>query len=162
MQYFKIDPENPDLEIVKEAVSVLNEGGIIVYPTDTLYGLGVDMTNSEAVHKLYLIKQRNPNLPVSLMVHSVDQIEDIAGILPTGTHSFLLKLFPGKITAIVKNRKQGKKELYFHFSREKKLGFRIPGQNLCQALAKGLNRPISTTSANLSGKENAKPAGIRP
>ena len=79
MQYYKINPEKPDPTKIEKAVECLKKGGIIVYPTDTLYGLGVDPFNRNAVHKLFLIKQRDMRRPVSLMLSSIQQIKEIFG-----------------------------------------------------------------------------------
>ena len=63
MKYYKINAQNPDTKIIKEAARCLNKGGLIIYPTDTLYGVGVDVYNRKAVNKLFLVKQRDMRRP---------------------------------------------------------------------------------------------------
>ncbi len=160
MKYFKIDPQNPEAKAVKAAVDILRQGGVIVYPTDTLYGLGIDVQNPKAVHKLYLIKQRDPNIPVSLMVHTLDDVEQIVGMLPVEIYAQLKKLLPGKFTVLLEHRSSGIlpvfEEYAQHLYRPLKIGFRIPELSLCARLSKKFGGPISTTSANISGKGNLK------
>jgi len=160
MKYFKIDPQNPDPTAIRTAVEVLQSGGVIVYPTDTLYGLGIDVQNPKAVHKLYLIKQRDPNVPVSLMVHTLDDIEQIVGMLPVEIYAQLKQLLPGKFTVLLEHRSSGIlpvfEEYARHLARPLKIGFRIPDLPLCARLSKAFGGPVSTTSANISGKGNLK------
>ncbi len=160
MKYFRIDPKHPSQQAIAETVSVLQRGGVIVYPTDTLYGLGIDATNSKAVHKLYLIKQRNPKVPVSLMVHSLDEIEQISGMLSVDVYAQLKKLLPGKFTVLLEHKVSGilpvLEEYSAHLTGKLKIGFRIPDLPLCSALTESFKHPISTTSANISGKGNLK------
>jgi L-threonylcarbamoyladenylate synthase len=154
LEYYKMDSKAPDYKILDKAVKALKNGGLLLYPTDTLYGLGVDMTSRAAVARLYAIKERNPQFPVSLMVASVQKIEAIAGVQPVEVRNCLLELLPGKITALIKNENQTDAQTQFSYAGEAKLGFRIPDDHICEYLTKQLDRPISTTSANLSGKPN--------
>ena len=160
MKYFKVDPQNPSQQVIEEAVAVLRRGGVIVYPTDTLYGLGIDATNPKAVHKLYLIKQRDPQIPVSLMVHSLDDIEQIAGMLPVDVYDQLKKLMPGKFTVLIEQKSKGILPVFEEYgvrpAGKNKIGFRIPDLPLCEKLAGAFGLPISTTSANISGKGNLR------
>ena len=157
MQYVKINPQKPDSGIIDRAVKVLKKGGIIVYPTDTLYGLGVDVNNVQAVYKLYLLKQRDLRLPISLMVASIEDMEKISGKPDERTRTILTRMLPGKFTVLL-NRKKGLNLAAFdEFLPEEassKIGFRIPDSPLCQQISAVLGNPISSTSANISGKGN--------
>lgn len=157
MKYAKIDPEAPDPAVIAEAARVMNKGGVIVYPTDTIYGLGVDVFNEKAVDKLYLLKQRDMKRPVSLMVENLDQIEALMGILPLKLQDILEKLLPGKVTVLLENTLKNMipvfKYFYEHDIPLEKIGFRIPDSTICNELNKALGHPISTTSANISGKK---------
>jgi len=158
MEYFRIDPENPDLNAVGKAAAVLQAGGVIVFPTDTLYGLGVDAVNQTALHKLFLIKQRDSRQPVSIMINNIDQIEEITGILPIERHAQLKKLLPGKVTLLM-DPAEGKNLLpdilIGSEGNRRKVGFRIPDHKVCTELTRRLGRPITATSANISGSKNA-------
>lgn len=158
MQYYKIDPENPDKNTIKKAVKCLEEGGLIVYPTDTLYGLGVDVFNRKAVNKLFLVKQRDMRNPVSLMLHSIQQIKEIFGIDSPALRTDLEKLLPGKYTAVINNPLQKKIPIIENVNEPgtylEKVGVRIPDHAVCKELTTLIDSPISTTSANLSGAKN--------
>lgn len=158
MEYFKIDPQNPDPQVLDKAVETLRKGGVIVYPTDTVYGLGVDINNEKAVNRLYLLKKRDIRNPVPIMVHSVDQIEQLLGALPVNQKNLLKKLLPGKITILLKNTLKKPLQIFKQFDNQppplKKIGFRIPDYPVCYELIKKFGGPITTTSANISGKGN--------
>lgn len=154
MKYFKIDSDNPRLDAVEKAAKILKAGGIIVYPTDTLYGLGIDPANSAAVQKLYALKERLKSNPVSLMVESIDRIEEISGFLLEKNLLRISKLFPGKFTILLENSIQPGNELYENLCDQEKIGWRIPDNKFCNMLSVVYGKPISTTSANLSGKGN--------
>ncbi|HID38440.1 MAG TPA: threonylcarbamoyl-AMP synthase [Calditrichaeota bacterium] len=155
MEYYKIDPNKPDKKIIAKAAAVLKSGGIIAYPTDTLYGLGVDALNEKALSRLYLLKQRGGKTPVSLMVYDLKSIEEYSGKLEPEIKEYLKKLLPGKITVLLPRKDKDVLPDLFRITKGKKLGFRIPGHNVCSALSKAFPNPITTTSANISGKPNA-------
>jgi len=157
MKYYKIDPRNPDPNIIQEAVKCIRNGGVILYPTDTLYGLGVDAFNKKAIHKLYNIKQRDMRLPISIMLNSVQQVDEMFQVSPRSLISDMHKIFPGKVTAIINNTV--KKAIFERADHPgsyfENIGFRIPDNGVCKALTQLFDKPISSTSANLSGKSNA-------
>ncbi len=159
MNYFKIDPQNPEPAAIKQAVDVLKRGGVIVYPTDTLYGLGVDIFNRKALNKLYTLKERDFRLPISLMVHSINQIEELYADISPQVRKWLSAIMPGKITAILPSRIKTFSPLNDYFtttdSGKQKVGFRIPDLPVCHELTEAFANPISSTSANLSGRANA-------
>jgi len=154
MEYYKIDAANPDKEIIKKAVDILKAGGVIVYPTDTLYGMGVDSLNEKALTRLYLLKQRSKKMPVSLMVPNIKSVEKITGKLGNELSQYIRTLLPGKITVILPC--EDKDSLpYLLRGKDKKIGFRMPEHNVCAALSNAYPNPITTTSANISGSKNA-------
>jgi len=156
MKYFKIDRNDPDPAIIQNAVDILNAGGIIVYPTDTLYGLGVDIANEKAMNNLFLLKGRSSAIPVSLMVDNTDKIEESSGLFPLGMHQKLNKLLPGKFTILLPNKMKQKILFSTHLQQQEKIGWRIPDDKFCSMLSQTFGSPISTTSANVSGKGNAE------
>jgi len=153
MDYYKIDSSNPDKNIIKKSAEVIKSGGIIVYPTDTLYGLGVDITNKHAMDRLYYLKGRNASKPVSIMVNNLEQLEQLVGKLYKIEYNAAKLFFPGKITLII----SAKDKLSIpRMSHLKKLGFRIPQSIITNMLIEYAGTPISTTSVNISSKENVK------
>ncbi len=155
MEYYKIDAAKPDKEIIRKAVNILENGGIIVYPTDTLYGLGVDALSEKALTRLYLIKQRGEKIPVSLMVSNLKTIEQFSGQLSPEMREILKKLLPGKITVLLPNKEQNALPYLLRSGNKQKIGFRVPNHKVSSALSRAFPNPITSTSANLAGKENA-------
>ncbi len=156
MEYYKINPKNPDPVSISRTVEVLKEGGVIVYPTDTLYGLGVDMTNKKAVNKLLHLKRRNINSPISLMVDSINGMENVVGTISPKKQALLKNILPGKFTILLQNKNEeiGDKKHPWNHLNQNKIGFRIPDHAVCRELSIQLKKPISSTSANISGQES--------
>ena len=153
MEYFKINSNNPDKQIIQKAADVIKSGGVIVYPTDTLYGLGVDITNKQAMDRLYYLKGRNSGKPVSIMVNDLEQIEQLVGKLYKIEYTAAKLFFPGKMTLIISSKDKLSIPRMSHL---KKLGFRIPQSKITNLLIENVGSPISTTSVNISSKENVK------
>jgi len=157
MKYLKIDSPEKLASAAAVAAETLRNGGVIAYPTDTLYGLGVDMNNEKALQRLYLLKKRQKSIPISAMVHSIETIENLLGGLMTEILQDLRKLLPGPVTVLLANtltrplaafKAEHKKPPLRH------IGFRIPDHPFCRELTALTGFPISTTSANLSGKKD--------
>ncbi len=142
----KIDPLDPPEEKIKIVLEALREGKIILYPTDTVYGIGANIFNLEAVERIYKIKKRPHNKPLSVCVSSIDQIHKIAH-LNRDTGKKLNTIFPGPFTVILK-----KKDIVNPIltAGGEKIGIRIPESKICMELSSKF--PITTTSANISGK----------
>ncbi len=151
-RYIKINDQKSLEESVKRAAEALAGGGVILYPTDTLYGLGIDVTNPQAVEKLYSIKGRSNKKPVSLMVASFRQIEESIEIDDLIINIVLQKILPGKITVLLKNKLYRRYAVFEYLQNNpEKIAFRIPDNKFCNMLNEALKVPISTTSANISG-----------
>jgi L-threonylcarbamoyladenylate synthase len=146
-----IDPATPDEKILQRATEVILGGGIVVYPTDTLYGFGVDATNLVAMNRLYELKGRDDKKPVSLIIKNLNAVESIVGKLDDHERKSFKKLFPGKITLVLKKRKNTDLPKLNHFP---KIGFRIPHYQICKSLAELSNCPITSTSVNISTKDS--------
>lgn len=125
-------------EQINKAVAVLRKGGVILYPTDTLYGLGVDASNTDALKKLYTIKEREPGKPVSVIVESLEAAASYVEITPLA-RTLAEKFLPGALTLVLK--KVGSDET---------LAIRIPNSPTCLAIAKQFGKPFTATSANKS------------
>ncbi len=158
MKYYKIDPRNPDDKVIREAAAVLEKGGLIVYPTDTLYGLGADAYNRRAVNKLFSVKKRDMRKPVSIMMPDIQLIRETFGIYPESIAGELEAVFPGAVTAVIENRLQKKIPILERHDRpgsyNEKVGVRIPDHLFCNRLSAFFSAPITSTSANISGEKN--------
>lgn len=128
---------------VEKGKKVIKEGGIVVYPTDTLYGLGASVFKENAVKKVYEIKKRPYHLPLSIIVPSIEKIEEVA--IVTELASTLAKNFlPGALTLVLK-----KKDIIPDIVAKEKIGVRIPDNDVARKLAS--IEPITATSANIHG-----------
>jgi len=133
---------------VKEAVQILKKGGVIVLPTDTVYGLGADAFNSKAVDRIYEIKNRPRHLPLPLLLSDVSQITMIAESVPEVGWFLASRFWPGGLTLVLPKIAS----LPSYLTRGPTIAVRIPNHPICLALIEGLGRPIIGTSANISGR----------
>lgn len=147
MKILKTNQNEVDKKVVYEAVKVLADGGVILYPTDTVYGLGANIFNRKAVKKVYNIKKRSYLKPVSLLVSSKDAIP-LVSKASLNQLNFIDKYLPGPYTFILKKSKIVPRHLT---SGSVNVGVRVPKSEIACSLAKIF--PITTTSANLSNKD---------
>jgi L-threonylcarbamoyladenylate synthase len=142
----KIIPAADMEEGIKEAVETLKKGGLVIYPTDTLYGLGCNALNETAVKSVFSAKKRPPSNPLSIAVNSVEMIKEYAEFPPVAeklAHAFL----PGALTMVLK-----KKNLPDALTGGlQKVGIRIPDSDITLKMVELLGSPITATSANISG-----------
>lgn len=143
----KIDKDIPDSDKIDEAIDILKKGGIVAFPTETVYGLGVDYTNKKALDDLYSIKQRPKNKPFTLLIANVSQIDDFAKDVPAAVYRLADKFWPGPLTLIFKSK-----------DNKDTVGLRIPNNNVALALVKHADFPIACPSANISDRQEARNA----
>ena len=140
--------ERPDTGVVQEAAAVLRSGGVIVYPTETLYGLGADARNPEAVRRVFEIKKRPPDRAVTVILGSEDMLDEVVSSVPELARELTDVFWPGPLTLVLPARSDLPKLL---LAGGTTIGVRVPGDYLCRALSKELGGPITATSANISG-----------
>ena len=140
-----MSPENPDMDLIGEAIDIMADGGIILYPTDTVYGLGANIFNNDAVKKIYDIKKRDSSKPLSVLVQDTNSLELIAD-LNKSSRAIVNKWLPGPFTFILNK----KKVVSPYVSASAKVGVRIPDYKIARLLASLF--PIITTSANLTNE----------
>ncbi|MBZ9570780.1 threonylcarbamoyl-AMP synthase [Methanobrevibacter sp. TMH8] len=146
MKIAKMNPEKLDMDIINEATEILSSGGVIIYPTDTLYALGANIFNEKAVEKVYNLKARDYFKPISVCVSSIKGAKLIAEI-PVKHENLVLNHLPGPFTFIIRETSI----MPILFAKNHKIGFRIPDNDIARSLSQ--NFPITTTSANLSGEK---------
>ena len=134
---------------VKIALNILQNGGVIVCPTDTVYGLLADATNKKAVQKVFLIKKRKGGKPLPIFVKDIAMAKTLARVSPL-QEKYMRKVWPGKVTLILKSRGVLPKET----GTAERIGIRIPRHKFIQAVLKKVNIPLTGTSANLAGKSS--------
>ncbi|RJO59715.1 threonylcarbamoyl-AMP synthase [Candidatus Parcubacteria bacterium] len=146
MDIISVKLHKPDPVIIKRALGILSAGGVVVYPTDTAYGLAVDAANEEAIGKIFIMKQRiQKALPVLVenikMAQKYTAIDDFA-------MKFLKRYWPAAVTFILPSKQNLPAALTLGLGT---LGIRQSTQKIAQALVASLGRPITSTSANISG-----------
>ncbi len=139
-------------EQLEKGVAILKRGGVIALPTDTVYGLGAAMNIDAAVERVYRIKERPRNMALPLLLADLDQLDDIASVVPT--YVFILggKFWPGPLTLVIPKADSVSNIVS---GGTKTVAIRIPAHPIPVALARGVGTPIVGTSANLSGQPNA-------
>jgi len=140
----KIHPETPGQRQVQKAVDILRAGGTLIFPTDTVYGLGCDVYNHKAVHKVGLIKGVDPaKANFSLICHSLSQLSDYARHVNNPTFKLMKQHLPGPYTFILEANSNVPR---IFRSRKKTIGIRIPDNNIILEIVRGLGNAIITTS----------------
>lgn len=149
-ELLKINPDNPQGRFVKRAVETLNHGGVIVYPTDTVYGIGCDIFNKKAIEKIYQLKEKERKKPLSFIVPNLKDIS-IYALVSDKNYRILKRFLPGPFTFVLPATKMVPKKIAE--VNKKTIGIRIPDNKICQMLLEEFSKPIISTSANLSGKQ---------
>jgi len=144
-----INSENPQLRLIKKAVEVLKEGGIIVYPTDTVYGMGCDLFNKQAIERIYEIKRRNKKEPLSFICADLKDISNYA-LVSNYAYRTLRRLLPGAYTFVLEASRLVPKIL---LTKRRTVGIRVPDNKICLTLVGELGHPIINTSAKLEQDE---------
>lgn len=147
MKILKTSNSSPDEKVINEAIDVLADGGVIIYPTDTVYGLGANIFNNKAVRRVFKIKQRNLLKPLSILVSNTDAIDVVAKISRYQKDT-LDKYLPGPYTFILNKTPVVPRVVTSGLTH---VGVRVPENEIACKLAKIF--PITTTSANLSDEE---------
>lgn len=142
-EFYKIYEENPDPVLIKQTTDILRKGGLVIYPTDTVYGLGCDITNSRALEKIARIKGVKLNKANwSFICADLSNLSDYARQVDTATFKILKRALPGPYTFIL----PGNNNLPKDFKKKKTVGIRVPDNSIAKALVESLKNPIVSTS----------------
>jgi tRNA threonylcarbamoyl adenosine modification protein (Sua5/YciO/YrdC/YwlC family) len=140
----KLYDENPNPKTIRKIADVLVEGGIIIYPTDTVYGLGCDITNQKAVEKIAKLKGlKIENTNLSFICSDLSHLSDYTRPIPNHIFKLMKKYLPGPFTFILEANNNVPK--YFK-GKKKTVGIRIPDNNIIRAIVEELGHPILSTS----------------
>lgn len=142
-ELIRIYEENPNPKDIKRVVDALKNGGLIIYPTDTVYGLGCDITNTAALEKIAQVRGvKLEKANFSFICENLSNLSDYVRQIDTQTFKILKRNLPGPYTFIL----PGNNNLPNVFKKKKTVGIRIPDNNICRALVAGLGNPIVSTS----------------
>lgn len=158
MEYYELHPETPQLRFINKAVQVLRDGGVIIYPTDTVYGIGCDIFNKEALERIFKIKNDSSNKLFSFVC---SDLKDIARYAKVSDYAYRMMkhLLPGPYTFILPAAKEVPKKLW---SKRKTVGIRVPNHLVTLSLVSELGNPIiSTSTTNDSGEVLYNPEEIK-
>lgn len=143
-ELIKLYPENPEERKIRHIVDVLRDGGLVIYPTDTIYGIGCDIFNSRALDRLKLLKGgKAKDLNLSFICYDLSQLSEYAKHVDTTVFKLMKKCFPGPYTFILESSSKVPKILNV---KKKTVGIRVPNNNIPRDLVKYLGNPIITTS----------------
>lgn len=135
----RVDPKQVQEEYIHQAVRILKSGGLVIIPTETVYGVAANMFSPEAVSRLYEIKKRPKDKPFSIHIAKKDKVEDFAVAIPVGAYKLINKFWPGPLTLILRSIKGST------------VGLRMPDNNIALKIISQCHEPIILPSANLSG-----------
>lgn len=152
-----IDPEHPQPRHIERAVAALEAGGVISYPTDTYYAIGCDLSNKKAIEKLYRLKQRASNKPLSFLCADLSDISRYARV-SNQAYRIMKRLVPGPYTFILPATRLTPE---IAMTRQKTVGIRVPQAAIPLALVERLGRPLLTTSATFEGETLDDPREIK-
>ena len=146
---YRINPQNPQKRLIAKAVDILKTGGVIAYPTDTIYGFGCDILNKKAIQRIYQIKKRDRSKPFSFICSDLKNISEYAQVTDYA-YKTMKRLLPGPYTFILPGSKLVPKIM---LTKRKTVGIRVPNNNICLAIVEALGHPIISTSVGWSDRE---------
>jgi tRNA threonylcarbamoyl adenosine modification protein (Sua5/YciO/YrdC/YwlC family) len=147
-EIIKVNVAEPELSLVNYVAERIRQGSVVGMPTDTFYGLAVDPYNLHAVERVYEIKERGRHKPLSLLIESVEQAEELAHELPDEFQMLAEKFWPGPLTIIVKAAPRLPLKVTANSGN---IAVRMPDSAVALAVVRALKCPITATSANLAG-----------
>jgi len=144
-----VDPVFPDADSIAAAARIIQNGGTVVFPTRCLYGLGADAHNTEAVARIYDIKRRRRQKPILILVHDRESVVQWAQTIPETGRRLMDRFWPGRLTLVLEAKPKVSEILTGGTG---KIGIRLCGHPVARALIQAAGRPLTGTSANLSGR----------
>ena len=145
---YKISPNKPSDEVLRHAVEALIRGGLVVYPTETFYGIAADVESTEGLEKLAQLKGREAEKPFPLIISNAKQLTQLADKLPPLAQELIDRYWPGPLTLVLNAKPNVHARL---LSKDNSIGVRLSSWPCAAALSNALDKAITATSANLAG-----------
>ena len=139
----QLHPEHPQKRHVDRVVEALHRGGVIIYPTDTVYGLGCDIFNRKAINRIYQIKQVPAGKPLSFVCSDLKDLARYAKNISNASYRMMKRLLPGPYTFILEASRDVPK---FMIGKRRTVGIRVPDNPICLEIVQALGRPVLSTS----------------
>jgi len=149
-QYFEIHPDNPQARLIKQAVDIINKGGVIIYPTDSSYALGCHLGDKKAMDKIRMIRQLDKNHNFTLVCRDLSEISHYAQV-DNMNYRLMKTLTPGPYTFILPATREVPKRLLN--PKRKTIGLRVPDNAVCTALLTELDQPLMSSTLSLPNEE---------
>ncbi len=143
--YFSINSQNPQMRLIRKAIEILQDGGIVIYPTDTVYGMGCDLFNKRGIEKIYEIKRRSKKQPLSFVCADLKDISRYARVSDYA-YKTMRRLLPGPYTFILEASRLVPKII---LPKRQTTGIRVPDNQICLSLVGELGHPIISTSVTV-------------
>ncbi|MDP2600935.1 MAG: L-threonylcarbamoyladenylate synthase [Deltaproteobacteria bacterium] len=147
-EIIQINAKVPEAEEVARAADFILKGDVVAYPTETIYGLGTDVFNKKAIKKIYDLKSRDYGLPISVLVSNAAMLREFVDEVPERAVVLMRRFWPGPLTILFHVKDSFPKSLVTNTG---KIGVRVSSHPVASALVARVGRPLTTTSANLSG-----------
>ncbi len=145
----KVRLNEPEKSVVASAAGIIQRGGVIVYPTETLYGIGADARNAVAIRKVVAAKKRHDAKPVLVLADSLEMVQTLTAEIPASAIALIKRFWPGPLTIVFKAAPGIPQEIT---QGRGTIGIRIPDNRFCIELVRTCSCPITSTSANISGE----------
>lgn len=145
----RVTPEAPEPDVIERAAAVLRRGGLVAFPTETVYGLGADALNPQAVARIFAVKGRPPDNPLIVHIAWKEQLGEVARAIPEAAWELAERFWPGPLTLVLPRQERVPLETTGGLET---VAVRMPDSAIALALIRALGRPIAAPSANLSGR----------
>ena len=140
----EVNPKNPQIRLIKQVVECINDGGVIIYPTDSVYGVGCDLFNQKAVERVCRLKEVKPNkLDLSFICYDLSHISEYAKHISTPVFKLMKSHLPGPYTFILESSSKVPKILG---NSKKTVGIRVPNNEIIRDIVRGVGHPIVSSS----------------
>jgi L-threonylcarbamoyladenylate synthase len=149
----RVNPRSPEPEAIARALEVIRAGGVLCFPTRCLYGLGADARDTAAVERVFEIKQRPADMPLLVLIGRSAQLTELAERVPPMAQLLMERFWPGRLTLVLEARALIPVRLTAGTG---KIGIRLAAHPVARALVEAFDRPITGTSANLSGASGCR------
>ena len=148
LKIYKINCEYPEPEIIQDVGTIIQQGGVVAFPTRCLYGLGADAYNADAVGRIFKLKQRPSQKPILILIDQRIQLEGLVSHISPAASRIMDRFWPGGVTLVFE---AGVHVPHHLTAGTGKIGIRLAGHPVAAALVRSLGRPLTGTSANISG-----------
>lgn len=150
---FSIDPDCPDSDLISKAANIISGGGVVVFPTQSLYGLGANALDEDAVNRVFHIKKRPPDKPVLVLINNISSMDTIVREVPSAAKRIMSACWPGGVTLVFHARPGLPRNLT---AGSGKIGVRLPLHPVARSIVEAFKGPVTGTSANLSGQAGSR------